>query len=189
MHHPSWRHTLRCMLSQRNPDGRPPRVVVLGVGNDLNADDGAGVAVARAISPLLPAGAPWLALEGGSAPENTTGAIRRFRPDLVLMVDAVRMDADPGETRWVEWEDVDGFSASSHTLPLTILAAFLREETHSRVELLGIQAQTLDLGQPMSAPVQAAVCRVVDALEEAARQPAPAGAQGFEPRAQDLNAR
>ena len=40
-------------------------------------------------------------MEAGPAPENFTGPLRRFRPDLVLLVDAAQMDAEPGTIGWL----------------------------------------------------------------------------------------
>jgi Ni,Fe-hydrogenase maturation factor len=61
-------------------------------------------------------------------------------------------------------DQVDGFSASSHILPLSVLAKYIIADTGCEVEIVGIQAQSLEMGEDVSAPVQRAVATLVDAL-------------------------
>ncbi len=168
MSNSSWKEHLNLALTA--PDsgapGEPVRLAVMGVGNELNGDDAAGVAVARALKKPF-AGRPRLLLiEAGPAPENFTGPLRRFAPQMVLIVDAANMGLEPGSVRWIEWQDTDGLSASTHSLPPSVLAAYLIHEIGCRVALLGIQAQSLEFGQPLSAPVERAVAEVVVGLME-----------------------
>jgi hydrogenase 3 maturation protease len=165
--HGVWFRTLAEALAALKMPERPTRVAVLGIGNELSADDGAGVLIARALCVRLASCVSWLVLEAGQAPENFGGPLRRFRPDLVLMVDAVQMDAAPGTIAWLDWEQVDGLSASTHTLPPSMFATYLIAEIKCHVALLGIQAARLDFGQPLSAPMQQAVDEVVEGLAHA----------------------
>jgi hydrogenase 3 maturation protease len=100
----------------------------------------------------------------GLAPENTTGPIRRFAPDLVLLVDAAQMDAAPGTVRWLDWQDTSGVSASTHTLPPRLLAAYLIAELGCEVRLLGIQPGGSAIGDDVTSPVEAAVRDIVEHL-------------------------
>lgn len=138
------------------------RVAVVGIGHELRGDDAAGVAVARRLQPL--AHERLLVVEGGHAPENQTGAIRRFSPDLVLLVDAAQMNETPGTVRWLGWEESVGLSASTHTLPPSILAHYLVHEIGCEVVLVGIQPGQTALERPLSPEVQGAVDALVGAL-------------------------
>src|ERR1051325_6034884 len=80
-----------------------------------------------------------LIIEAGHAPENTTGELRKFAPDLVLIIDAADMGESPGTIQWIPEESIDGMSASTHSLPLSMLARYLRLEINCTVVLLGIQ--------------------------------------------------
>jgi hydrogenase 3 maturation protease len=161
---PSWQRQFSELLLTLADRGRPVQVALLGIGNELNADDGAGVMVARALHLRWAAHRELLALEAGTAPENLGGPLRRFAPDLVLMVDAVEMGAPAGTVAILDWDRLDGLSASTHTLPLSVLAAYLGSELRCQVVLIGIQAGCLALGQPLSAPAQRAVGEVVEGL-------------------------
>jgi hydrogenase 3 maturation protease len=144
----------------------PPRVAVLGIGNEFGGDDGVGLFVSRALAERLGQNPRWLILDAGTAPENLTGALRRFEPALVLMVDAAHMDAPPGSIAWLEWNQLDGFGASTHTLPPSVLAEYLLAQLRCRVVLLGIQVARLGFGLPLSEPVQRAGERVIAVVVE-----------------------
>jgi len=142
------------------PTPRPARVAVLGVGNDMNGDDGAGVRVVRALSARMAATPGVLLIDGGTAPESFTGPLRRFRPDLVVEIDAAHLDQPAGTTAWIDWRDADGMSASTHTLPPSVLAKFLTSDVGCRVTLIGIQPASLEMGTGLSPDVEAAVERL-----------------------------
>lgn len=145
------------------------RVAVLGIGNEFSGDDAIGVRIARELASRLGPQPDRLVLDGGTAPENLTGPLRRFQPDLVLLVDAAHIGDEPGAVAWLDWQQTDGLSGSTHTLPPSVLAQFLVGELACRLALLVIQPAQLDFGCPLSGPVRAAGNRVVDALAAALR--------------------
>ncbi len=81
-----------------------------------------------------------------------------------MLVDAAEMGGRIGDVRWLDGEEIDGVSASTHTLPVSMLARFLQSELHCRVSLLGIQPGDTELGAEVSDPVELAVREVVAAL-------------------------
>lgn len=106
-----------------------------------------------------------MAIDAGSAPENFTGALRRFAPDLALLIDAAQMDEAPGAVRWLAWPDVDGFDASTHTLPLRLVAQYLSDELGCQAALIGIQPADTSIDAPLSPDAQAAVDEVVMVIQ------------------------
>jgi hydrogenase maturation protease HycI len=138
------------------------RVAILGIGNELRGDDAAGIAVIRALAPA--AHEQLLVVEGGPAPENHTGLLRRFQPNLVVLVDAAEMDEEPGTVRWLSWEAAVGLSASTHTTPPSMLARFLVETLGCAVILVGIQPYNTGFEAPMTDAVAAAVSEVAGEL-------------------------
>ncbi len=162
----NWQQKLQADLqSRKNPDC-PARLAVLGVGHELYGDDAVGVWLAQQLCDSLPKGENFLAVPGGPAPENFTGTLRRFQPDVVLLVDAALMDLQPGQTGWLDWQDTTGFSASTHTLPLHLIAAYLTGELNCQVDLLGIQPSSCQVGDPLSAPVKHSAESIAKAISE-----------------------
>jgi hydrogenase 3 maturation protease len=146
------------------PSPRPARIAIVGIGNETHGDDGAGPRVVRELAGRLPATPGLLLLNAGIAPENFSGPLRRFRPDLVLEIDAADQGQPPGATGWIDWAEADGLSASTHTLPPSVFASYLVAELDCRVALIGIQPATLDLNAPLSPAVESACTALADAL-------------------------
>ena len=161
-----WQKNLQADLKRLQKPDRAPRLAVLGIGHELYGDDAVGVWLAGRLGRQVHASESLLAVEGGSAPENSTGTLRRFGPDLVLMVDAALMDLEPGKTGWLSWKDTTGFSASTHTLPLHLLAAYLTEELNCEVALLGIQPAQTRVGAALSPEVQEAAEDIAKSISE-----------------------
>lgn len=138
----------------------------MGVGQVLRGDDGAGVMVARGLAEQLDTPGSVLVLDAGASPENNTGPVRRFRPDLILLVDAANMHEPPGTVRLLDWQDTVGLSASTHTLPPHVLAQYLTATIDCTVALIGIQPANSALGAPLSPEVRLAVRKVIESLAE-----------------------
>jgi hydrogenase 3 maturation protease len=137
---------------------------VLGIGHELCGDDAVGVRLAGMLRPLTAGNERLLVIEAGPAPENFTGPLRRFRPDLVLLLDAAQMEGEPGTIGWLDLQSVGGMSASSHTLPLHILVAYLVAELGCQVALIGIQPEQTFADAALTPKVQAAAEIVVQEL-------------------------
>jgi hydrogenase 3 maturation protease len=142
------------------------RWAVVGIGNELNGDDGAGVAVVRRLREQIDPAENVLLVEAGAAPESFTGVLRRFRPGVVLLVDAAGLDGPPGSIQLIEWQSIDGLSATTHTLPPSVLIEYLIVELGCTIGVIGIQPASLELDAPLSPAVSAAVEEVATALRE-----------------------
>lgn len=141
-----------------------PFLAILGLGNEFNGDDAAGVYVARALQERVPASSQVLIIDAGLAPENFTATLRRFHPELVIMVDAVDMGEMPGAIACLQWWEGEGWSGSTHTLPTNVLAEFLVRELDCYILLLVIQVSQTDFDTSLSLPVKKAVETVVREL-------------------------
>ncbi|HEY3364097.1 MAG TPA: hydrogenase maturation protease [Symbiobacteriaceae bacterium] len=146
----------------------------MGIGNSQRGDDRAGPRVARLVRRLArvvpdgpPEGRPRLAgvLVAETTPEAYAGAMARLNPDVILLVDAVDLGGPPGEAALLDGADLsrqDGWEV--HRPPLALLMRYLTDRTGARVLLLGIQAVSLDWGEPMTPAVRQATGRVVRTL-------------------------
>jgi hydrogenase 3 maturation protease len=105
-----------------------------------------------------------LILEGGPAPENQTGRLRAFQPDLVLFIDAAHLEEAPGTIQFIPLESIDGMSASSHSLPLSMLARYIIHEFGCQVQVLGIQPAQNEICSELSSLVRAAMDEIVGVL-------------------------
>ena len=150
-----------------------PRPAIVGIGNDLRCDDGAGALIARLLRERQRSmnGSrrlvyDLLVIDAGQAPENITGDLRAFKPGLILFIDAADMGEAPGTVRWIAMDEIDGLSASTHRMPLSMLAQYLNLELGCDIVLLGLQPASLDMGEGLTLPVRAAVDLITEELGE-----------------------
>ena len=116
-------------------------LAVVGIGSDLRGDDIAGLLVLRELRTALARSRlkNIRLFDGGTAPENLTGEIVRFRPSHILLVDAADLGLKPGDATLIESKAAAGMSFSTHVLPLSILADYLKRALPCRIIILGIQ--------------------------------------------------
>lgn len=132
--------------------------LLLGVGNELLGDDGLGPYLARKFA------APgWLALDCGTAPENFTALVKRYRPERLVLIDAAEMGLPPGEFRRLKLEQIDTMFISTHTIPLSQLVSYLKSYC-GEVVLIGVQPKRLELGAGLSEEVLQGLERLIAIL-------------------------
>jgi hydrogenase 3 maturation protease len=127
-------------------------------------DDAAGMLVVQNLKASLPADSFLIPIEGGPAPENCTGLIRRHNPGMVIFIDAGEMGAQAGEIAFVVCNQSDGISAFGHALPLRVLGQYLETDMGCKSYLLVIQPERIDFDVPVSDAVLTAVDEVTRAL-------------------------
>ncbi len=147
-----------------------PKTALVGIGSELRGDDAAGLHVVRGLT----GSDDLLLIEAGPAPENHTYQLRRFHPDLVILIDAAQMNLAPGEICLIDLNAIDGFGASTHTTPLTLFAQYVHAELGCETLLIGIQPGDSTLGAPLTPEVEAAVRQIRRALQAEFGSRAPA---------------
>lgn len=139
--------------------------VIIGVGNTLLSDDGAGVHAARAIEsdPRLPAGVT--VLDGGTLGlELTAYASDASR---VLLLDAINTGAAPGTIVRMSGRELlatsNGWSVHQLGVADLISALSLLSSIPQEIVVLGIQPESMDWSTELSPRVKAALPQLLDA--------------------------
>lgn len=153
-----------------------PRTLLLGLGNVLLRDDGAGVHVLQQLAGVetdLPYGSRIVRRDGGTL---GLALLTEFdHIDALIAIDAMQLDAPAGVVRAFIGAEMDrvlgGRRASVHQVALADLmgAARLLDCAPERRALIGIQPATTQWGWGPSAAVEAAIpaaCAEVRALLE-----------------------
>jgi hydrogenase maturation protease len=141
------------------------RVVIMGLGNVLLTDDGAGVAALHLLArdPRLD---PMVRLIDG----GTLGLalLDYFEPDgLLVLIDAVRGGAAPGTVMVLEGDDVARAAETRLSVHQVGVADLLQAAEHTgrtprRIILVGVEPASLELGVERTPAVQAALPAMVD---------------------------
>jgi hydrogenase 3 maturation protease len=150
----SWRASLKRALKPLTGINSSTRLAIIGVGNELWGDDAAGVQAARRLSKTIVQRPDILIVDAGPAPENFSGVLRKFRPDFAILIDAVRPAGFPGRISWIELSSIDGISALTHGLPLSVLGEFFSQQLGIEAAVIGIEGEQFDFGEGLSPKIR-----------------------------------
>ena len=117
---------------------------LMGIGNTLRGDDGIGSIIARNFKDNN-----WLSLDCGVAPENFTSIVKKNKPQLVVLIDVVEMDLEPGEFRIINPEKISIMHLTTHSIPLSFLISYLKNFT-PEIIFIGIQPKIIDYSTSIS---------------------------------------
>ncbi len=143
---------------------RPERIVVMGLGNTLNCDEGLGVQALKELDAQLQSRPPELELlDGGVLGLNLLMIVEECSHLLIL--DAVDADKAPGTVIELTKEEIPlyaGVRLSQHqtTFQEVLGLAMIREHLPEHLHLIGIQPQNLEIGMEISAVVEQAIPEV-----------------------------
>jgi hydrogenase maturation protease len=136
--------------------------LILGIGNVLLRDEGAGVHVVRQLASRLPPREDISILDGGTLSFALAEAIENA--SQLIVIDAAQLDAEPGATRVFLGAQMDDFvggnrRCSVHEVSLIDLMAIaiLTGKLPEKRALIGIQPHQIDWGDTPSPPVVAAI--------------------------------
>lgn len=135
--------------------------LVLGIGNNLLTDEGIGIHVVSFLA-AHHADEPGVEyLDGGTLSFTLAEPIAAH--DNLIVIDAARLGLPPGSVRCLEGGDMDryltGNRQSVHEVGLTDLLdiARLSDTLPQRRALIGIEPESLDWGERLSATLRPAV--------------------------------
>jgi hydrogenase maturation protease len=140
------------------------RTAVIGVGNRLWGDDGAGPellkrlmeewAVRETSSTFQ---GQYFFIDAGEFPEDWLIRVADLEPDVILLIDAMELHAEPGSMAVLEPEALpEAVCYSTHRLPLRTLLR-LWEERGSKAFVLGIQPKDVIFKEGLSPEVKMSV--------------------------------
>ena len=143
------------------------KVLLIGAGNSLRGDDGAGPAVIALLEGKVEASL----LDVGEVPESYFGRIRAEEADTIVLLDAADFGASPGDLAVLEAEDMGGCGLSTHRIPMDLFFRYLKENGRAEMFALGIQPAHVRLGEGMSPAVAESVRALAELLQSVLSKP------------------
>lgn len=123
------------------------KALILGIGNTLRADDGAGSLLAA----KLRGKTPFIVYDSGSSPENYLGKIIKDKPDTVVIIDAVDFGGKPGEYQVLEGPELQTTNLfSTHNASISLTINYLQSNLKVDIIILIIQPKSLKFGDGLS---------------------------------------
>jgi len=155
---------------------RDSATIIVGVGNTLKGDDGAGPLVCQQLSGKVCAEL----IDAGTVPENYIQPIIKKAPQNLLIIDAIDFGAPAGTINIFKPEQLNSSVFSTHTLSPRLFADMVCRDIKGvpqtrnsafggpnvDVYFVGIQPGQTQLGQPQSAQVSQAIQWLVRTLTE-----------------------
>ncbi len=148
--------SLKYLISQRNKN-----ILFVGIGNILRSDDGAGVYICKNINQTN--NTKVLIVEVSI--ENYIKKINDLNPDLLILVDCVDFNKNPGFYDLLPVEKVKDFTTGTHNISLRRVSEFFK----MKVLVLGIQPATLVFGEKLSIQVKESVDKIIEEINELTR--------------------
>lgn len=144
-----------------------PRVVVLGIGNVLQTDEGVGPHCVDELRRRFEFGPAVMLIDGGTSAMELLEDMAKA--DLLLILDAVSSGRPAGSVIRLSGDEVPRFfttKLSPHQVGIAdVLAALvLTDESPAETIIVGVEPAALKLGMELSPAVAAAVPRVIDAV-------------------------
>ena len=138
------------------------KTLILGIGNVLLQDEGAGVHAIRMLAERVAERDDIELMDGGTLSFSLAGAIEDA--EHLIVIDAAQYDGEPGTTKVFLGEQMDAFIGSNrkcsvHEVSLIDLMAIalLAGQLPQQRALIGIQPHNIDWGDTPSPPVSAAI--------------------------------
>jgi hydrogenase 3 maturation protease len=152
---------------------RGSKTLIIGIGNTLKGDDGAGPLVCERLAQASPSATPKQAgkthaevIDAGTVPENYIQTIIKKAPQNLLIIDAIDFGAPPGAMDIFRPEQISSFTFSTHSPSPRLFIDMITRQIKVDVYLIGIQPAQTQLGQSTSTPVSKAIQQLSQALAE-----------------------
>ena len=127
--------------------------LIIGVGNTLRGDDGAAILL---VEKLKESGF-MEALAVHSTPENYLGKIAGHTGHARLWIDIIHWKATPGSFRFFRDQEIENYAISTHNYSISVLVRFLSDMKNVPDYFIGIEPESIEMGESISQPVQNAI--------------------------------
>jgi len=118
------------------------KILFVGIGNLLKRDDGVGVYISNRIKNRD----NITSLTVETSIENYIGKINSLKPDLLVLLDCMELQSDPGAFKLLELNQIQDITFNTHNISLNRLSDFFTMPVY----VLGIQPEKVDFGENIS---------------------------------------
>ncbi len=145
-----------------------PKNFLMGVGNKLRGDDGVGVFIAENFTDPN-----WFVCNCTTVPENYTSVVKKYNPEILVMVDAAQMNLSPGAFRRIASEQIQDVGLGTHAMSLSVTMNYLKPVVKKEIVFIGIQPKEVEDRQGLSEEMLVAAQKVMIHLRNASFEQMP----------------
>lgn len=123
------------------------KVIIIGLGNTLMADDGIGIALTQRLKESL----PYVVWNTATALENYLEKIIKEKPDTLIIIDAVDFGGSPGEIKLLSPLSLKTANlCSTHNISLSLAINYLQSNLKVDIIILAIQPKKISFSRRLS---------------------------------------
>ena len=141
------------------------KLIILGVGNELKCDDGAGPFIIKKLQKENMENEKLLLINCETVPENFTGKIRKENPTHLIIIDACLMGCDAGEIKIVDYEEFVNIGISTHSMSLSFFVKYLQKDLDFNVVFIGIEPESMDYQEKPTETVEKSASDFINILK------------------------
>jgi hydrogenase 3 maturation protease len=146
-----------------------PRTAIVGIGNLMKADDGAGMIMTAALKNRLAGYSEVRIYQTGTTPENYLAEIVAFKPEVVYLIDAADFNAEAGEFKIFPGDEIKSQGFSTHAISISLIIKFLQSQIKAKIFLLAIQPEEISTQEGLSDRVKTGTDNAIVFLEKKVR--------------------
>jgi len=132
---------------------RNSRTLIVGIGNTLKGDDGAGPLICQQLAGRTSAEL----IDAATVPENYIRHIIKKAPRNLLIIDAIDFGDSPGTIKIFKPEQLNSLVISTHILSPRIFVDMITQVINVDVYFIGVQPAQTALGQFLSDDIREAL--------------------------------
>lgn len=135
-------------------------ILIVGIGNTLKGDDGAGVLICQQLKDIIGQNV----IDAGTVPENYIQPIIKKAPNVLLIIDAIDFGACAGAINIFRPDQLNSLAISTHALSPRLFVDVICKSISPEVYFIGIQPGQTVLGRPLTPEVEQAIKSLTETL-------------------------
>lgn len=120
--------------------------MIAGIGNYLKGDDAVGCYIVKQLNKNVNA----ILIDCEDAPERFIEKMIQSKPDIIVFIDALQMNQQPGSVAFLKEEDLNHPGISTHQTNLKMCIEYIKSKIGTKIFIIGIQPESTEFGKPMS---------------------------------------
>jgi len=139
------------------------KVLFVGIGNEMQGDDGAGPYFIKKAANSIK---KYSFFNVKETPENYLNKIVSHNPDTVIFVDAVDFNSEAGTFKIFSIEEIVNSSISTHNTSLKMIVNFIKSyKKELKIFLIGIKPKTINFNQCLSIEVKNGIKKLLKIIK------------------------
>lgn len=126
------------------------KIIIAGIGNSLRGDDAVGSYIVKNLQGRIKA----VTLDCEDSPEKYIDKFIDLKPDLIIFIDAMRLNRQPGELIIISNKDIANKGTITHQTNLHLIIHYIKLHINPQIFIIGIQPEDTTFGNSISHKVR-----------------------------------